>query len=134
MFNIYKLLLPKNTDDVYILFYNFSTIILVFLYIILVLGIHLGNYEKYFELVVTARNIFLGLFLIYFYNSFRTSYNYGRILPIFATGGGIALLLTITKFDILNLIHFCRYGTMLENPKKSNCSIENAEESDKKEL
>jgi hypothetical protein len=118
MVDIYRVFTPKNKDDFYLLIYNISTIVIIILYIVVMLRIEFGNYGKYLGIVTTVRNIFLALFLIYFYNPFRTSYNYGRILPIFATGAGIALILTITKFDILNLLHFCRYGTLLENPKK----------------
>jgi hypothetical protein len=109
---------PKSTNDFYIMIYTVSTIFMILLYIVVYFGISENYGKKYLPLVVTLRNVILSVFLIYFYNPFRKTYEYGRALPIFATAAGISLLLTIKRFDFLNLVHFCLYGKLLEHPFK----------------
>jgi hypothetical protein len=127
-----KKLIPKTEHGFYISLYTISTVLIVILYGSAYLGISRLHGNKYLPLVITSRNILLSLFLIYFYNPFRSTYNYGRALPIFATAAGISLLLTINKFDILNLVHFILYGTILEKPIKPECKLENEQEDIKK--
>jgi hypothetical protein len=126
--NFIKKLLPKTTQGFYVFIYTISTVIMIILYATAYIGISQSYGKKYLSIIVTARNILLSLFLIYFYNPFRTTYNYGQALPIFATAAGISLLLTINKFDVLNLVHFILYGDIIEKPNKTECKVENDRE------
>jgi len=132
--SVLKKFIPKSDNEFWISLYTISTILFFGFYAAVYLGISKSNSEKYLPLVITSRNLLLSLFLIYFYNPFRTTYNYGRALPIFATAAGISLLLTINKFDVLNLVHFILYGTVLEKPNKSECKVENEHEIIKKAI
>lgn len=129
-----KNILPKTDHAFYISLYTISTISIVILYGGTYVGLSRSYGEKYLPLIITSRNILLSLFLIYFYNPFRTTYNYGRALPIFATAAGISLLLTINKFDILNLVHFFLYGIVLEKPNKPEYKLEDEHEHIKKTI
>ena len=120
-----KNLLPKTDHEFWVSIYAMSTISILVLYAGTYLGLSRTHGDKYLPLIITSRNLLLSLFLIYFYNPFRTTYNYGRALPIFATAAGVSLLLTIKKFDILNLVNFILYGTILKKPNKSACKVEN---------
>lgn len=81
--------------------------------------------KQYLPLLITFRTLFLASFLIFFYNPFRTSYEYGHALPLFAFSAGITMLILLDKYEILNLAHFVLYGEVLPpNPKKV-CRIVN---------
>lgn len=111
--------LPKSQHDFYLTLYTVLTILLIGAYTGVYFNLAQKNGEKYLPLIVTLRTLVLAFFLIYFYNPLRSSFNYGRALPIFATAAGFALLLTITRHDVLNLVHFCLYGTVLPSAAKS---------------
>jgi hypothetical protein len=102
----FKKLSHSSTHDFYIKLYQITTIVIIGLYLIVHLGLTFEYGDKYLGLLVTVRNIFLGILLIYLYHPFRTTYNYGRFLPIIASGAGIALLLTVKKMDLINLYNF----------------------------
>jgi hypothetical protein len=123
--SLLKNLLPKTDHEFWVSIYAMSTISILVLYAGTYLGLSRTHGDKYLPLIITSRNLLLSLFLIYFYNPFRATYNYGRALPIFATAAGVSLLLTIKKFDILNLVNFVLYGTILKKPNKSACKVEN---------
>lgn len=125
-------LVPKTDHAFYLYLYAISTALIILLYTGTYLGISFFHGKKYLPLVITSRNLLLSLFLIYFYNPFRTTYNYGRALPIFATAAGISLLLTINRFDILNLVYFMLYGVILDKPNKPECKVENERKDNKK--
>lgn len=125
-------LVPKTDQAFYLYLYAISTALIILLYTGTYLGISFFHGNKYLPLVITSRNLLLSLFLIYFYNPFRTTYNYGRALPIFATAAGISLLLTINRFDILNLVYFMLYGVILDKPNKPECKVENERKDNKK--
>jgi hypothetical protein len=102
----FKKLSHSSTHNFYIKLYQITTFVIIGLYIIVHLGLTLEFGDKYLGLLVTVRNIVLGIVLIYLYNPFRTTYNYGRFLPIIASGAGVALLLTVKKMDLINLYNF----------------------------
>lgn len=116
MLPLFKRFLPKSEHDFYLTLYTVLTILFIGAYTGVYFNLLRQNGEKYLPLIVTLRTLVLAFFLIYFYNPLRSSFNYGRALPIFATAAGVALLLTVTRFDILNLVHFCLYGTVLPAP------------------
>lgn len=116
---------PKTYHDVYIYSYTILTIVMVLCYIFIHFKIKTEYGEHYLPLIRTVRTIILSIFLIYFYNPFRSTFEYGRALPIFAGAAGVALLLTLTKYDVLNLVHFCLYGQLLPPIKKNGCILEN---------
>jgi len=118
-------LLPSSDHQIYIMLYSVLTILMVLLYGLLYLRVVQNEGYKYLPLIVTARNILLSSFLIFFYNPFRSVYTYGRALHVFAVGAAISLLLTISKFDVLNLVHFLLYGKLLTPPNNSKCKLEN---------
>lgn len=103
----------------------FSTILIFVLYAYTYLMAQKSEKEReYIPLLITVRTLILASFLIFFYNPFRTSYEYGHALPLFAFSAGITLLMLTDKYDILNLAHFILYGTSLPpNPKKV-CTLE----------
>ena len=102
-----------------------STLLLIGLYVSAYYFTKESKYEKYIPLLMTVRTLFLGFFLIFFYNPLRTSFEYGHSLPLFAVAAGVTLLLLLNKYDILNLAHFILYGDLLPpNPKKV-CRMEN---------
>ena len=111
----FKQLSHSSTHDFYIKLYQITTIVIIGLYIIVHLGLTFEYGDKYLGLLVTVRNIFLGIVLIYLYHPFRTTYNYGRFLPIIASGAGIALLLTVKKMDLINLYNFFLEHTTSKN-------------------
>ena len=75
--------------------------------------------KTYIPLIITARTLFLSAFLIFFYNPFRSTYEYGHALPLFTFSAGITMLFFIDKYAILNLTHFLLYGEIMPpNPKK----------------
>jgi len=115
---------PESNHDFYIMVYSVLTFFMVIFYIFVYFGVQSNYGKQYLPIVVTARNIFLGLFLVYFYNPLRSKFEYGRTLPIFATAAGLALLLTIRKYDILNLVNFCLYGQLLPDIDKSECKLD----------
>lgn len=123
-----KKLVPKTEHEFWVSIYAIFTVLFVSLYAAVYLRISHIHGEKYLPLVITSRNLLLSLFLIYFYNPFRATYNYGQALPVFATAAGVSLLLTIKRFDILNLIHFFLYGKILDKPVKSTCKSEDGDE------
>lgn len=102
----FKKLSHSSAHDFYIKLYQITTFVIIGLYIIVHLGLTFEFGDKYLGLLVTVRNIFLGIVLIYLYHPFRTTYNYGRFLPVLASGAGIALLLTVKKTDLINLYNF----------------------------
>lgn len=102
----FKQLSHSSMHDFYIKLYQITTIVIIGLYLAVYLGLTFEFGDKYLGLLVTVRNIFLGIVLIYLYHPFRTTYNYGRFLPIIASGAGIALLLTVKKTDLINLYNF----------------------------
>ena len=124
--NILKKYLPHSYNQYYIWAYTIFTFLMITFYTFLYLGVESNYGPKYLNLVVTVRTILLALFLIYFYNPLRSNFDYGPALPIFATGAGIALLLTLRKFDILNLVHFLLYGKLIPIPDKPECNLDNA--------
>jgi len=124
-------ILPQNEHQIYVFVYTIVTVSMVTLYAFIYLGI-LQNYgEKYLPLVKTVRNILLSSFLLIFYNPFRQVYNYGPALHIFAAAAGVSLLLTISRFDLLNLVHFILYGKVLENPENSCNKVDDVTKADK---
>ena len=102
----FKQLSHSSAHEIYIKLYQITTFVIVGLYLIVYFGLSVEFGDKYLGLLVTVRNIFLGIVLIYLYHPFRTTYNYGRFLPILASGAGIALLLTVKKTDLINLYNF----------------------------
>ena len=114
-----KRFLPKSQHDLYLTLYTVLTILFIGAYTGIYFNLAQQNGEKYLPLIVTLRTLVLASFLIYFYNPLRSSFDYGRALPIFATAAGVALLLTVTRFDLLNLVHFGLYGVVL--PAPSGC-------------
>jgi hypothetical protein len=75
--------------------------------------------QRYLPLFRTLRTLFLSAILLFFYNPLRSSFEFGRALPIFAFSAGITILLLVDRYDILNLLHFLLYGDVLPpNPKK----------------
>jgi len=118
--SVLKKFIPQDRNGLYILAYNILTFSMIFLYIFVYLGVFRNYGKKYLPLVVTVRTIVLGLFLIWFYNPFRSKFEYGRALPVFAGAAGLALLLSISKYDFLNLVHFSMYWKML--PPQPECS------------
>ena len=100
------------------------TILLFFVYVISYLFASYQYGQLYLPLIMTARTIVLASFLIYFYNPLRTKYEYGHSLPLFAFTAGITLLLSLERYQVLDLFHFLIYGkTIPENPKKV-CRLE----------
>lgn len=116
MFAFIKRLLPKSEHDFYLTLYTVLTILFIGAYTGIYFNLARQRGERYLPLIVTLRTLVLAFFLIYFYNPLRSSFDYGRALPIFATAAGFALLLTVTRFDMLNLVHFCLYGVILPTP------------------
>jgi len=127
-------LIPQGNQAFYIYLYTISTVLIISIYSAAYLGVSWLHGQKYLPLIITSRNLLLSIFLIYFYNPFRTTYNYGRALPIFATAAGVSLLLTINRFDILNLVYFILYGVILEKPNKPECKIDNERKDNKKTI
>jgi membrane-associated HD superfamily phosphohydrolase len=123
-----KRLIPKTEHAFYITLYNILSVLFIVVYTEIYFGASKKYDKKYLSLIITVRNILLSLFLIYFYNPLRSNFNFGPALPIFATGAGFVLLFSISRFDILNLVHFCLYGVLLENPASNNpeCRIDDA--------
>lgn len=123
------------THELYIKLYQITTIVIIVLYIIVHLGLTFEFGDKYLGLLVTVRNIFLGIVLIYLYNPFRTTYNYGRFLPILASGAGVALLLTVKKTDLSNLYNFFFNRPVIVNTAKNvNSNIEQTQTHADKEI
>ena len=82
--------------------------------------------QRYIPLITTLRTLFLSAFLIFFYNPLRSTFEYGRALPIFAFSAGITILLLVDRYDILNLTHFMLYGDVLPPNPKKECRLVNA--------
>jgi hypothetical protein len=124
--NIVDKVLPQTNQQIYMYVYTFFTLCMLTLYAFTYLGILRNHGRKYLPLVITARNLILSSFLLIFYNPFRQVYNYGPALHIFAAAAGVSLLLTISRFDILNLVHFCLYGKVLEQPETSCVKVDDS--------
>lgn len=82
--------------------------------------------QRYIPLITTLRTLFLSGFLIFFYNPLRSTFEYGRALPIFSFSAGITILLLVDRYDILNLTHFMLYGDVLPPNPKKECRLVNA--------
>lgn len=105
-------------------------IVLVYVYVYILAKKEYG--DKYIPLLSTARTLILAGFLIYFYNPLRSKFEYGHSMPFFAFSAGIALIMLLDKFQILNLVHFILYGDLLpDNPQKV-CRLVDSSRSDKK--
>ena len=109
------------TQEWYEILFTVLTVFMVLLYVLVYLGAIAHSGDKYIPLIVTARTLILSGFLLWFYNPFRTKFEYGHALPTFAFAAGIALLLFLDKFQIENLVHFLLYAEVLPgpDPKKS---------------
>ncbi len=126
--SLIKPYIPKNINyhNLYISIYTALTILLFIVYGIIYFRVTKKDTgEKYIPIIVTVRTIILSSFLIYFYNPLRSKFDYGHALPIFATAAGVALLLTLSRFDIMNLVHFCLYGKVLPPQSNPECKVDN---------
>lgn len=103
-----------------------TTILIATFYIIAYIGIRNKYGNKFVPLLRTIRTLILACFMIYFYNPFRSKFSYGKSLPTMAFAAGTALLLSLERFDILNLVHFLLYGDVIPAEPKKVCRLENA--------
>ena len=102
-----------NTEKLFEYFLTTLSVIVVIGYCLVYFNARAQYGEKYLTLIATARSLILALFLIYFYNPFRTKFEYGPSMPFFAFSAGISLIILQKKYDLLNMTHFILYGDVL---------------------
>jgi hypothetical protein len=115
--------IPGDIKDFYQYIFLFSTIVMFATYAYVYIGSQREYGNKYIPLIVTARTLILAVFLIFFYNPLRSTFEYGRSMPTFAFAAGISLLLLTDKYQVLNLVHFCLYGELLPQKPKKVCRL-----------